>query len=353
MEFLEILSIPLRRLLSVFLTPGSLFFITGLLSALTVAVIFLVRKRLARNRHVRVKTIARALFPRWILRSRSHATDVGYFFFAALVFSIIFGQVIVSFQVVSNLVLGGMTSAFGTASPTGMPEWFCRAAITLVLFLAYELGYWIDHYLMHRIPALWEFHKVHHSAEVLTPLTQFRLHPVDAIINGNILAVTIGIANGLANYGFGRSTVPFAITDTNLLFVFFVHAYLLLQHTHLWITFRGWAGHVFLSPAHHQIHHSINPAHFNKNLGSTLGIFDWLFGTLYVPAKEAEKVSFGVEAEHGHDHHALLGTLVDPVWRVALQLRGLFLGQEMPATAPANPAAETAGAVGEAHPAST
>jgi sterol desaturase/sphingolipid hydroxylase (fatty acid hydroxylase superfamily) len=334
LEFLEILSLPLQRLWNVFFTPGGLFFISGLLSALTIAVIFLARKRITRGRRVRVRTIARALFPRWLLRSRSHATDVGYFFFAALIFSVIFGQAIVSFQLISNFTLSGMTAAFGAPTSTGMPEWVCRVVITIVLFLAYELGYWIDHYLMHRIPALWEFHKVHHSAEVLTPLTQFRLHPVDAVINGNILAVTIGLANGVANYAFGRTTVPFAITDTNLLFVFFVHAYLLLQHTHLWITFRGWAGKAFLSPAHHQIHHSTNPAHFNKNLGSTLAIFDWLFGTLHVPAKEGEKLTFGVEAEPGHDHHSLLGSLVDPFWRLILRLRGVVLPPEEPPMEP-------------------
>ena len=49
-----------------------------------------------------------------------------------------------------------------------------------ILFLAYELGYWLNHYLSHRIAFLWEFHKVHHSATVLTPLTNFRVHPICA-----------------------------------------------------------------------------------------------------------------------------------------------------------------------------
>jgi sterol desaturase/sphingolipid hydroxylase (fatty acid hydroxylase superfamily) len=31
---------------------------------------------------------------------------------------------------------------------------------------------------------------VHHSAEVLTPLTSFRIHPLDTFMFGNILAVT-------------------------------------------------------------------------------------------------------------------------------------------------------------------
>ena len=50
--------------------------------------------------------------------------------------------------------------------------------MTVTLFLAYELGYWLNHYVPHRVPFLWEFHKVHHSATVLTPLTNFRVHPV-------------------------------------------------------------------------------------------------------------------------------------------------------------------------------
>ena len=335
MDLLELLLLPVKRLAAIFLTPGSLFFVSGLVCALAVAVVFLVRKRILKSRHVRIRTIARALFPRRILRSRSHAMDVGYFLFAALVFSFIYGFAILSFQLISNGVFGGMTAAFGAPTPSAAPEFVCRVVITLVLFLAYELGYWIDHYLMHRIPVLWEFHKVHHSAEVLTPLTQFRLHPVDALINGNILAITIGIANGVANYGFGRATVPFAVTDTNLLLVVFVHAYLLLQHTHLWIAFRGWRGRVFLSPAHHQIHHSTNPAHFNKNLGSALAIWDWLFGTLHVPSKKPEKLTFGVEEGHGHDH-AIIDSLVDPVWRALLRLRGMFVPKQEGLAAPNN-----------------
>ena len=33
----------------------------------------------------------------------------------------------------------------------------------------------------------------------------------------------------------------------------------------------------------HQIHHSAEPRHRDKNLGGQLSVFDWLFGTIYVP----------------------------------------------------------------------
>ena len=57
-------------------------------------------------------------------------------------------------------------------------------------------------------------------------------------------------------------------------------AYVHLQHSHMWIAFRGMLGRIFVSPAHHQVHHSDNPKHFDKNFGSCLALWDWMFGTL-------------------------------------------------------------------------
>ena len=44
---------------------------------------------------------------------------------------------------------------------------------------------------------LWDFHKVHHTAEVLSPLTNFRMHPVDSVVFGNILAIFLGVTGGV------------------------------------------------------------------------------------------------------------------------------------------------------------
>ena len=44
----------------------------------------------------------------------------------------------------------------------------------------------------HKIPALWEFHKVHHSAEVMTPLTELRQHPVEIIVVVNLIGLATG-----------------------------------------------------------------------------------------------------------------------------------------------------------------
>ena len=40
-------------------------------------------------------------------------------------------------------------------------------AYTVLFFIAYDFGRFVAHSLLHDIPCLWQFHKVHHSAEVL------------------------------------------------------------------------------------------------------------------------------------------------------------------------------------------
>ena len=322
MGLTEGVSYLLAKLSGTFLSLDSAFSLTSLFCALCIAAGFLIIKRRQKNRRVRARTIVRALFPHRIAVSPSHAADVGYFFFNIFVFGIVFGWALLSYQVLSNFVIDRLVSAFGAAQPTALPDVVARAAITAALFLAYELGYWIDHYLSHRVPFLWEFHKVHHTASVLTPLTLFRVHPVDSVIHGNILAVVMGVTNGAMNYLFGKTTYQYAITDTNAILVLFVHAYVHLQHTHLWIPFRGVLGRILLSPAHHQVHNSSNPVHFNKNLGSCLAVWDWLFGTLHIPAREPEKLHFGVApADQAHaDPHTIAGALLEPLYRALSRL---------------------------------
>ena len=114
-----------------------------------------------------------------------------------------------------------------------------------------------------------------------------------------------------------------------------VFAYLVnhLQPSHMWIAFTGLWGKLLLSPAHHQIHHSTDPAHFDRNLGSSLAVFDWLFGTLHVPARKREKLTFGVDRFHGNPH-AFADSLAGPV-KVVAQRAAAFLAQ--PETSRAEP----------------
>ena len=299
---------------------GSHFSFTSLGAALAIATAFYTYKRIARGRRVRLKTILRALFPKRIVASPSNYADLGYVFFNVFVFGIVFSWAVLTYQAVTNGIIDTLVAVFGQPAPSALPELASRIIVTLMLFLAYELGYWFNHWLSHRVPLLWEFHKVHHSAEVLTPLTNFRVHPVYAWIFANILALSAAIANGLANYIVGKTSYQYALSDSNIILVFFIHVYVHLQHSHVWISFTGMLGRIFVSPAHHQIHHSNNPAHFNRNYGSCLALWDWIFGTLYIPPREREKLTFGVEPDQ-YPAHTITGELIAPFIRAARHVR--------------------------------
>jgi sterol desaturase/sphingolipid hydroxylase (fatty acid hydroxylase superfamily) len=302
------------------LSPGSQISLASLGWALLIALLFLAGRRVRKGRRIRLRPLLRALFPQSILHSESNRPDVFYLFFNVFVFGIVFGWALLSYEMLSHAVTDALTALFGPRQPGALPIFVARSIITVMLFLAYELGYWLNHYLAHRIPLLWEFHKVHHTATVLTPLTNFRVHPVYMCIFLNILAVFTGLANGVGDYVLGAPTHQYGLSETNVILVFFIYLYVHLQHSQVWIAFTGWLGHVFMSPAHHQIHHSRNPAHFNKNLGSCLALWDWLFGTLYMPAAERERLDFGVEPDR-EAAHTIWGELIAPLGRAALLVK--------------------------------
>jgi sterol desaturase/sphingolipid hydroxylase (fatty acid hydroxylase superfamily) len=324
LDFSPGISYFLGQLSKAFLSPGSHISLLSLISALFVALAVLAARRYKRRRRVRLKLLLRALFPKHVVFSKSSLADVGYFYFNVFLFGIMFGWALLSYDALSRTITGFLTSAFGAMPPAPLPGFAARAIITVMLFLAYELGYWVNHYLSHRIPFLWEFHKVHHSATALTPLTNFRVHPVYMCIFVNILAISMGLASGIGDYLLGEPATQYGLSETNIILVFFIYLYVHLQHSQVWIAFTGWLGHLFMSPAHHQVHHSRNPVHFNKNLGSCLALWDWMFGTLHVPTAEREAFEFGVEPDRLHAH-TIRGELLAPFGRAANVIAEFFL----------------------------
>jgi sterol desaturase/sphingolipid hydroxylase (fatty acid hydroxylase superfamily) len=264
-----------------------------------------------KSRNVRLTALIRAVFPQKVFGASSRA-DALMLLFNFYLMGLLLGWTFLSQHTMTNLTNQMLITAFGTQPPTSWSPWLTGSLMTFALFMAYEFGYWLDHYLSHRIPFLWEFHKVHHAAEVLTPLTNFRIHPVDSIVFANILALTIGSTSGLVSYLFGSPIQQFTLWNANALVLGSACLVQQLHHTSFWIPFTGVWGKIFLSPAHHQIHHSLNPVHYDKNMGGTLSVFDWLFGTLHIPARNREKLTFGVSDATAKTHTAE-GLFITPV----------------------------------------
>ena len=190
------------------LSLGSHFSATSLAAALVIAALFFAWQRVKRGRRLRWRVIARALFPKRIVRHRSNRADIGYLLFNVFLSGIVFGWAVLTYQAITNTIITALVSIFGPVAPSTLPVIVSRAGVTVLLFLGYELGYWFNHWLSHKVPFLWEFHKVHHTAEVLTPITNFRVHPVYSWIFANILAFSAAVAGGIGNYAVRQHHLP-------------------------------------------------------------------------------------------------------------------------------------------------
>lgn len=305
------------RALSALLSPASVFSIYSIAGALLIAAGFLIARRGAHG--LPVKVLRRALFPRRMMRSASSRTDMAFTFYSVFLSGLLVSWAVLSGGAIGEGVGRGLITLLGALPAPAVPPLALQALATVALFLTLEATYYGFHYATHRVPALWAFHKVHHAAEILTPLTVARVHPIESLLYYNALAVTLGLVQGLLDYGFGEAMAPFSSQPANVLKIAFLLTFAHLQHSELWIPATGWLGRLVLSPAHHQIHHSSDPAHFDRNFGFCLAIFDRLFGTLEVPTRANPRIRFGVPSE-GYSPHGLKGALWMPfvgAWRSA------------------------------------
>ncbi len=168
---------------------------------------------------------------------------------------------------------------------------------TISLFIVSDFTrYWL-HRFMHTIPLLWKFHKVHHSAKVLTPITFYRVHPVENILFGFRFSLSIGIVTGVFLFFFGGLLSIADVLGVNIIVFVFNILGANLRHSHIKLRYFKWLENIFLSPYQHQIHHSTK--FYNYNFGGTLAIWDLLFSTLKY-SLEVKHMIFGLGVKNQH-----------------------------------------------------
>lgn len=140
----------------------------------------------------------------------------------------------------------------------------------LVMFVLRDFIQWNVHRLLHRVPFLWEFHKVHHSVQQMGFAAHLRYHFMETLVYRTIEYIP------LAMIGFG-------LTD-----FFIVHIFALaighLNHSNIYLPI-GPLKYIFNSPQMHIWHHAehLPRGSYGVNYGLSLSIWDYLFGTVYWP----------------------------------------------------------------------
>ena len=180
-------------------------------------------------------------------------------------------------------------------------------AYTLTLFLSGDFTrYWL-HRLMHSVPFLWEFHKVHHSAEVLTPITFYRVHPVENLLFGLRYSLSAGLVTGVFLYFFGAGLALLDVLGVNL-FVYIAHVVGdNLRHSPVHLRYPRWLERGFISPAQHQYHHCVDGS--RRNYGGVLAVWDWMFGS-WRGSRVDDRYRFGIV--DGYQFQSITGLLGAP-----------------------------------------
>ena len=268
----------------------------------------------------------REFFQRYLGRSLwwhpSARVDYRFYFVNGILFPLLAGP----FLFGENAIAGILDQVFGPivgSREAGIASAgvAVKIAYTLLFFVAYDFGRFVAHCLLHDLPFLWEFHKVHHSAEVLTPLTSFRAHPIDLALMAWAPAVTTGVVTWI----FHR------FVDVGVGFYTFLGLHVVmwvfnlignLRHWQVWLSYGAALNKWLISPAHHQLHHSAEPRHWGCNRGFELAIWDRMYGTLCVPSNEPETFRMGLGDDTDGRWRSLARLYFWPFWLLMQRARG-------------------------------
>ena len=218
------------------------------------------------------------LFPqvRQAVFRRQFTADLGYYYLANLFSLLLIGIMSGALGVMIYRALPSVVIEFGQ----GLTVWQ-RMLATLVVG---EFGFYWGHRWSHEWPLLYQFHVIHHSAEDVDWLTNTRAHPVDLLLT-RFCGLTLIYGLGLAQIDAVATPTGTMVAVFTMLWGYFVHANVRWRF--------GWLEYVIATPAFHRWHH-VNDGRRDMNYASTLPLWDWVFGSLYLPKRDAPP-AFGAD----------------------------------------------------------
>ncbi|MEM0968661.1 MAG: sterol desaturase family protein [Verrucomicrobiota bacterium] len=204
--------------------------------------------------------------------------DAFYMLFNFFLFSLIIYHA--ASQVVVNAFQTGLGNMgienFVALRVDGLPVW----GQLLLLLVIKDFVHWNVHRLLHRVPFLWEFHKVHHSVQEMGFAAHLRFHWMETVVYKTLEYLP------LALIGFG--------IDDFLLVHLFTLAVGHFNHSNIRVPL-GPLRFVLNNPQMHIWHHAreLPKGHpYGVNFGLTLSVWDYLFRTAHIP-EEGRDVELG------------------------------------------------------------
>jgi sterol desaturase/sphingolipid hydroxylase (fatty acid hydroxylase superfamily) len=157
----------------------------------------------------------------------------------------------------------------------------------LLLFIFEDLAFYCEHRVDHYCRIFWAVHITHHSSEEFNLTTGFRSSVLQPLYRFIYFIPLVLI-------GFRPLDIVFMYSLTQI--------YGILVHTRYINKMPAWFETIFVSPAHHRVHHASNIRYLDRNMGMVLIIWDKLFGTFQEELK-TDPVKFGLTKQLNHPYH--------------------------------------------------
>ena len=208
--------------------------------------------------------------------------DIFYMFFNFFIFSII----IVGFYEVFNKILFKSFNIRPDSLALINLNEFSPLFQLIIFFVILDFFQWLTHILMHHIPFLWKFHKVHHSVKEMGFAAHFRYHWMENILYKPLKVFAIMLIGGFE-------------PDQAYVIHFFTIIIGHLNHSNLKFNY-GPLKYIFNNPILHLHHHAHSvPNKFKKgvNFAISLSVWDYIFKTNYVPNSDGN-TKLGYQGDH-------------------------------------------------------
>ena len=210
---------------------------------------------------------------------------------------------------IEQFFISSLVEQFGS-SPELQPNWSWMLLYSFATLMVYDFVFFLTHYLFHKVPVFWAIHKVHHSAEVLTPLTRYREHVIAEPFWLAGSAFSYASVAGVFAYLFNGTLTEASIMNISLFMLLFGITGS-FRHYHVQMHYPKWLSKWLHSPAMHHVHHSYLEKHWDVNFAAITSVWDRLFGVLYVPEKD-EYTPWGLPPEKQHRYRSYWQNMIGP-----------------------------------------
>lgn len=180
----------------------------------------------------------------------------------------------------------------------GMMSWFLQFHLIsisneylywMLLFIALDLCFYVEHRSEHMVRFLWAVHVTHHSSQEYNLTTGFRS----------------SVFRPLVSCWFFIPLVLLGFKPLDILLMDAIcQIYGILVHTQYVRKMPKWFESIFVSPGHHRVHHASNVIYLDKNMGMVMIIWDRMFGT-FQHELETEQVVYGLTTNPAHPYHPI------------------------------------------------